>query len=70
MKINIYTVKAGHYNLSSPDGRAMARILGTMARAESEKTSDRGRRKALEIALRGENWGTGSRLFGISREAW
>jgi len=64
MKINIYTVKAGHYNLSSPDGRAMARILGTMARAESEKTSDRGRRKALEVALRGENWGTGSRPFG------
>lgn len=69
-KINIYTVKAGHYNLSSPDGRAMARILGTMARAESEKTSDRGRRKALEVALGGENWGTGSRPSGTSKEAW
>ena len=38
-KINIYTVKAGNLNLSSPAGRAFARILGTMARAESEKTS-------------------------------
>lgn len=47
----------------------MARILGTMARAESEKTSDRGRRKALETAMKGEPWGTGSRLFGYQQES-
>ena len=68
MKTNIYTYKAGHYNLSSPDDRAMARILGVMARAQNEKTSDRGRRKALEVALRGENWGAGSRPFGYQQE--
>lgn len=66
-KINIYTVKAGNLNLSSPDGRAFARILGTMARAESEKTSDRIQRKALEKAMKGETWGTGNRPFGYMK---
>ena len=66
-KINIFTVKAGYYNLSTPDGRAMARILGTMARAESEKTSDRLQRKALDKALKGETWGGGNRPFGYKK---
>lgn len=38
-----------------------------MARAESEKTSDRIQRKALEKAMAGETWGTGSRPFGYKK---
>lgn len=45
----------------------MARILGTMARAESEKTSDRIQRKALEKAMKGEPWVGGNRPFGYQK---
>ena len=69
-KITIYTVKAGHLNLSSPDGRAFARILGSMARAESEKTSDRIQGKALEKAMNGETWGGAIAHLGIKKMAW
>jgi len=63
-KLEILTVQAGDINLSTADGRTHARILGAFARGESEKTSSRIKRKALEKAMNGEPWSTGHRPFG------
>lgn len=57
------TVKAGKLDLSTPSGRMTARILGAVARQESEHKAERIRRKAQEIALAGK-WTGGSRPFG------
>ncbi len=45
--VNVETVRAGKWDLSTPSGRMTARILGSVARGESEHKSDRVRR-ALE----------------------
>ncbi|HEX9993904.1 MAG TPA: recombinase family protein [Acidimicrobiales bacterium] len=62
----IVTVSAGVVDLTVPEGRAMARIVGTMARQESEVKSRRLRRKALELAERGRVSGGGNRPFGFN----
>lgn len=54
----------GDINLASHDGRFHARILGAVARKESDDKSRRIRRKALELAQAGEPGGGGSRPFG------
>ncbi len=46
-RLTIETVRAGAWDLSTPSGRMTARILGSVARGESEHKSDRVRR-ALE----------------------
>jgi site-specific DNA recombinase len=45
--VQVETVRAGKWELSTPSGRMTARILGSVARGESEHKSDRVRR-ALE----------------------
>ncbi len=45
--LTVETVRAGKWDLSTPSGRMTARILGSVARGESEHKSDRVRR-ALE----------------------
>lgn len=67
-KVDILTVRAGDLNLSTEDGRLQARLLGTFARAESEKTSSRLQRKAYDKAVKGEPWSTGSRPFGYEAD--
>lgn len=62
--IDIQTVQAGDINLSTPDGRVHARILGAFARGESEKTSARIKRAALQKAMDGDVWTSGNRAFG------
>ena len=66
-KINIQTYKAGQINLSSPDGKVMARILGSIARDESEKASDRMKQSNLQRAMNGEVASTGVRAFGYKK---
>lgn len=44
-KVAVHTVKGGEIDLTTPEGRLQARMLGTMARYESEHRSDRVRRK-------------------------
>lgn len=57
-------VEGGDYDLTSPDGRLSARIVGAVARKESEDKQRRARRKQLELAERGLPAG-GQRPFGF-----
>lgn len=59
------TVMAGHWDLSTTSGRVSARIVGVVARGESEHKADRQRRKALELAQAGLPNGSGTRAFGF-----
>jgi DNA invertase Pin-like site-specific DNA recombinase len=66
-KLEIQTVNAGHYDLTTSSGRATARILGAVARQSSEQSSERIKRKALEVAMAGKPWGGSSRPFGYAQ---
>ncbi len=57
-------VEGGDYDLTTPDGRLSARIVGAVARKESEDKQRRARRKQLELAEAGLPAG-GSRPFGF-----
>src|SRR5687767_13997920 len=54
----------GDVDLGTDDGRFMARILGAVARKESDDKSRRIRRKALELAQAGKIGGGGTRPYG------
>jgi DNA invertase Pin-like site-specific DNA recombinase len=64
----VHTVQAGEYDLSTPSGRMTARIVGTVARHESEHKSARLRRKHEELAAAGKVSGGGDRPFGYARD--
>lgn len=58
-------VTGGEYDLTTPEGRFTARIVGAVARKESEDRSRRARRKHLELAEQGRpagqlGWGVRS----------
>lgn len=59
---------AGDLDLSTSDGRMMARITGSVARKESEDKSRRLRRKHLELAENGLVAGGGRRPFGYEED--
>jgi site-specific DNA recombinase len=61
----VATVQAGDLDLATASGRMTARIVGAVARHESEHKSERHRRKALELALAGKRSGGGMRPFGF-----
>lgn len=61
----VVTVTSGVYDLSTPEGRAMARVGAAIASSESERKSLRARRKALELAEAGKVGGGGTRPFGF-----
>ncbi|MGH8930630.1 MAG: recombinase family protein [Egibacteraceae bacterium] len=58
---------AGDFDLSSSEGRFKARIMGAVAREESEKKRERQRRQRDQAALLGKPSG-GRRPFGYSRD--
>jgi site-specific DNA recombinase len=58
----------GDVDLSTGDGRFMARIQGAVARKESDDKSRRIRRKALELAQNGKIGGGGTRPFGFESD--
>jgi site-specific DNA recombinase len=60
----VHTVTGGDYDLSTPHGRVTARILGAVARHESEDKSRRITRKATELAQSGKRNGGGTRAYG------
>ncbi len=62
---NLATV-TGEYDLSTGEGRLMARIVGAVARKESDDKSLRLRRKHAELAAAGKVSGGGSRPFGYA----
>lgn len=55
--VTIQTVRAGEWDLSTPSGRMTARILGSVARGESEHKSDRVRRALEQRAGMGTSHG-------------
>jgi len=64
----VATCTAGDYDLGNPDGRLMARIVGSVARKESEDKSRRLRRKHEELAEAGAVSGGGRRPFGYEKD--
>jgi site-specific DNA recombinase len=63
-KATVVTVRAGEVDLTTATGRQTARIVGSIARGESERMGERIRRKHEEIAQQGRISGGGSRPFG------
>jgi DNA invertase Pin-like site-specific DNA recombinase len=61
--ISTHTVQAGTIDLSTPSGRMTARILGAVARQESEHKGERVARARRQKALAGE-WMGGIRPYG------
>jgi DNA invertase Pin-like site-specific DNA recombinase len=55
---------SGEIDLTTAEGQFQARILGAVAKKESDNTSRRIRRKHLEIAAEGRVSGGGSRPYG------
>ncbi len=66
--VSVATVTAGNYDLTTPEGRLTARIVGSVARKESEDKSRRLRRKHLELAENGKLSGGGRRPFGYEAD--
>jgi DNA invertase Pin-like site-specific DNA recombinase len=62
-RIEVQTVTAGRYDLTTPSGRLNARLLGSVGEFESEHKSERIRRKLQENAAQGKHHG-GSRPYG------
>jgi len=66
--VAVETVTAGELDLGDSTGRAVARILGAVARKESDDKSARLVRKHLEIASKGEVSGGGNRPYGFTQD--
>jgi DNA invertase Pin-like site-specific DNA recombinase len=64
--VDVVTVQAGEWDLSSANGRLTARLLGSIARHESEHKSERVRRALEQNAAAGRSHGR--RAYGWSRE--
>lgn len=61
--VKTFAVRSGELDLSTPSGRVTARMLGTLARYESEHKAERISRKMEELSRKGK-WTGGARPFG------
>jgi site-specific DNA recombinase len=66
--VAIETVTSGELDLGDSTGRAVARILGAVARKESDDRSARIRRKHAELAAAGKVPGGGTRPYGYTAD--
>jgi DNA invertase Pin-like site-specific DNA recombinase len=66
-RVAVHTVKGGEIDLETPEGRLQARMLGTLARYESEHRSDRVKRALDQVAESGKSHG-GPRPYGWNRD--
>jgi site-specific DNA recombinase len=66
-RVQVHTVTAGDVDLATASGRMTARIVGAVARHESEHRSERLKRKHLQLAEMGLPSG-GSRPFGYEAD--
>jgi site-specific DNA recombinase len=55
--VDVVTVQAGEWDLSTANGRLTARLLGSIARHESEHKSERVRRALQQRARSGRSHG-------------
>jgi DNA invertase Pin-like site-specific DNA recombinase len=62
----VATVQGGEYDLSTASGRMSARIVGAVARHESEHKSERLRAKMQELIRDGKLTGGGKRPYGYN----
>lgn len=62
--VAVATAQGGAYDLSTASGRMTARVVGAVARHESEHKSERLRAKHRELALAGKQAGGGTRPYG------
>ena len=67
-KVTDLATVSGDVDLSSHDGQLVARILGAVARKESDDKSRRIRRKHQELAQNGKVAGGGTRPFGYQSD--
>ncbi|MDE3103520.1 MAG: recombinase family protein, partial [Chloroflexota bacterium] len=67
-RIPVVTVQGGEYDLSTASGRMTARVVGAVARHESEHKSERIRRKHEELAKGGAISRGGDRAFGYDHD--
>jgi site-specific DNA recombinase len=65
--ISTYTVKAGHFDLTTPSGRAVARTLAAWASYEVETTIERAKASRLQAARNGLPVG-GTRALGYEKD--
>ena len=65
--VSVHSVTAGDFDLSSAEGRMLARITGSVARHESERKSERVRRAKQQEAAEGRFHG-GGRPFGYQTD--
>lgn len=63
-RIQVHSVCNGDVDLSTGDGRMVARILGAVSRKESDDKSRRILRKHQDLAAAGKRHGGGTRAFG------
>jgi DNA invertase Pin-like site-specific DNA recombinase len=66
--VAVATVRAGAVDLGSASGRMAARVVGAVARHESEQKSERHRAKTDQLAAAGLPSGGGRRPFGFERD--
>jgi len=66
--VAVATVQGGSYDLATASGRMTARVVGAVARHESEHTSERLKAKAREIAKAGKVSGGGTRPYGYEAD--
>jgi site-specific DNA recombinase len=64
-RVQIRTVQGGDLDLSTSAGRMLARILGSVARQESEHKGERQRAANMQKAAAGK-WQTANRAFGYT----
>jgi DNA invertase Pin-like site-specific DNA recombinase len=63
----VYTVSAGEYDLGTATGRMCARVVGAVARHESEHKSERIRVQTRQDAYAGKARNLGTRPFGFEK---
>jgi DNA invertase Pin-like site-specific DNA recombinase len=66
--VNELATVTGRIDLADPDGQFQARILGAVARKESDDKSRRIRRKHEQLAMHGKVSGGGSRPYGYEAD--
>lgn len=67
-RLMIRTVRAGEFDLGTPTGKMLARILASVSAGEGDIKSDRWKRSVRQRRERGDQPGMGPRLFGYNRD--
>jgi DNA invertase Pin-like site-specific DNA recombinase len=67
-RLAIRTCRAGELDLSTPTGKMLARILGSVAQHEVEQKADRWQRSVRQRRQAGRWWNSARRMFGYTRD--